>query len=628
MVGESGSGKTVTMLAALGLLPANVEVSGRVRFDDVDLLRLSERELGAYRGRRIAVIIQEALAALNPVQRIGDQIAEAITTHDRTRPRTPRAGGVQAARPCRHPHPEARAFSYPHELSGGMRERVVIAMALANDPEVLIANEPTTALDVTIQAQVLDVLRRVQEKTHTAIILVTHDLGIVAGLAQRVVVMYAGHVVESADVRRLFAAPAHPYTRGLLASLPALARVRTSGRLASIDGQPPSLLAVPPGCPFHPRCSQARLPDPCTTAAPELRDVGHPVHEAACHFAGEPLPVAMPSPVAMTRADAERPDVILEVRDLVKHFRARRGVDVHAVCGVSFDVRRGETLGVVGESGCGKTTTARLLLNLLPATSGTVRFEGQDVLAARGRTMRALRRHMQIVFQDPYASLNPRRSVRSIIAAPLRVHGQYGRSGPGRVDELLTLTGLEPAHADRFPHEFSGGQRQRIGIARALALDPQLVVLDEPVSALDVSVHAGIVNLLEDLQDRLGLTYIFIAHDLAVVGHIADRVAVMYMGKIVESGTRDEVFSRPSHPYTQALLAAVPIPDPHQESSRRRILLAGDFPSPVAPPSGCRFRTRCWKAQALCAEEQPALVDRGQGHPVACHFAEVTDVLP
>jgi oligopeptide/dipeptide ABC transporter ATP-binding protein len=360
---------------------------------------------------------------------------------------------------------------------------------------------------------------------------------------------------------------------------------------------------------------------------PELREV-EAGHGAACHFADEAarLPASMPDPVPRPATGAAG-EVVLEARGLVKHFTGRRGAEIHAVCGVSFDLRRGETLAVVGESGCGKTTTARLLLNLVPPSSGEVRFAGEDVIGARGRRMRALRRQMQVVFQDPYASLNPRRSVGSIIAAPLRVHGLYRNRGKDRVAQLLELTGLEPAHANRFPHEFSGGQRQRIGIARALALEPQVLVLDEPVSALDVSVRAGIVNLLEDLQDRLGLTYLFIAHDLAVVGHIADRVAVMYLGKIVETGTRDDVFTRPSHPYTQALLSAVPIPDPNRESARQRIILSGDLPSPTSPPSGCRFRTRCWKAQDVCAHEEPALIERGQNHPVACHFAETLDVV-
>ena len=623
VVGESGSGKTATMLATIGLLPSTAEVEGQVMFDGRDVLQLAERELNGLRGLRLAIVFQEALAALNPVQKVGDQIAEAMTTHDRTLSRRAvRERTVELLDLVGISDPAGRAGSYPHELSGGMKQRIVIAMAMANDPDVLIADEPTTALDVTIQAQVLEVLRRVQKRTHAAIVLVTHDLGIVAGLADRVAVMYAGRLVETGTVRDVFAAPAHPYTLGLLASLPRIDRHRSASRLVGIEGHPPSLTAVPTGCAFHPRCPRAVLPEPCATSAPELRSV-RPGHGAACHFAGDDSPVAVLSPSSDAAPQGPAGQTVLEVTDLVKHFSRRRGEDVHAVCGVSFTVGRGETLGLVGESGCGKTTTARLILNLVPATGGSVRYEGQDVLAARGRDLRALRRQMQVVFQDPYASLNPRRSVGSIVAAPLRVHGLYRDGGQARVEELLELTGLEPAHASRYPHEFSGGQRQRISIARALALEPQLVVLDEPVSALDVSVRAGIVNLLEDLQDRLGLGYLFIAHDLAVVGHIADRVAVMYLGKIVETGTRDDVFVRPAHPYTQALLSAVPIPDPEREASRTRIVLSGDLPSATSPPSGCRFRTRCWKAQDLCTHEEPALLDRGQGHPVACHFTEV-----
>ena len=633
IVGESGSGKTSLALAVMGLLPASARVTGEVMLGDTRLRGLADRQLARLRGARVAMVFQDALGALNPVHRVGDQVAEAITTHRTMAGADVDTRVVELLDVVGIPDARASARCYPHELSGGMRQRVVIAMAIANDPDVLIADEPTTALDVTIQAQVLDVIRRVKERTRSSVLLITHDFGVVAGLADRVAIMYGGRLVEAGDVDTIFYDPTHPYTRALLAAMPRIDQAG-DGRLEAIAGHAPSLARAPAGCSFHPRCAIALLPAPCATVVPELSPSAADGHQCACHRAGE---VTTPVPDTSRATRRARPagvasDAILEVRGLAKHFpaRGRRSSrspgQVHAVCGVSFDLGRGATLALVGESGSGKTTTARLVLGLLAADGGSVRFCGQEVVGAPSRTMRDLRRHMQVVFQDPYAALNPRLSVGSSIAAPLRVHGLYGDAGADRVAELLEWTALDPSLADRYPSELSGGQRQRVCIARALGVGPELVVLDEPVSALDVSVRAGIINLLEDLQARLSLSYLLIAHDLTVVRHTADAVAVMYLGKIVEIGTVDNLFHRPSHPYTQALLSASPLPDPRRERTRTRILLTGDLPNPVSPPSGCRFRTRCWKAQDICAAQEPALLDRGEGHQVACHFPEPPDL--
>jgi peptide/nickel transport system ATP-binding protein len=468
-------------------------------------------------------------------------------------------------------------------------------------------------------------------------ILITHDLGIVAGMADRVMVMYAGKPVETAPVDDIFYRSRMPYTRGLLNSLPRL-DVDIAGPLLPIPGSPPSLLNLPPGCPFAPRCPL--VIERCLDEEPALETVGTE-HQSACHRSAE-LGEAVtndPERIVVTPDGgpaASNGRAVIEVNDLVKHFPIQGGRlirhqigEVHAVSGVSFDLQQRETLGLVGESGCGKSTTARTVLQLLKATSGSVRYEGQELTTQSRRQLQPLRQQIQVVFQDPFASLDPRMPVGDIVAEPLHVHSRWGRqSGPARVSELFRLVGLNPEHRNRYPHEFSGGQRQRVGIARALALDPKVLVLDEPVSALDVSIQAGVVNLLEELQDRLDLSYLFIAHDLSVVRHISDRLAVMYLGKIVEIGTRSQVYETPAHPYTQALMSAVPVPDPVLERQRRRIILTGDVPSAAAPPSGCRFRTRCWKAQEICAAEEPALIDRGQGHPAACHFAETTSVIP
>jgi peptide/nickel transport system ATP-binding protein len=507
-----------------------------------------------------------------------------------------------------------------------MRQRVVIAIAMANRPDVIIADEPTTALDVTVQAQVLEVLKLAHVETGAALLLITHDLGVVAGIADRVLVMYAGRIVESGSVDQVFYRPRMPYTVGLLASVPRLSDIGLH-RLVPIRGRPPSPLQLPPGCPFHPRCPIRQ--ETCFESEPALEPVEDPGHRAACHFSSKVDAGIFGRPVGDSGTPASAGDVVLRVSGLTKRFPIRSGgiirrrvSDLVAVDDVSFDLRRNETLGLVGESGSGKSTTGRMIMRLLEPTSGEVHFDGR------------MRRDIQIVFQDPFGSLDPRMSVRTILTEAMRVHGLPTAEQSKRVAELLQLVNLEQAHANRYPHEFSGGQRQRIGIARALAMRPKVLILDEPVSALDVSVRAGVINLLQDLKDQLGLSYLFIAHDLSIIRHIADRVAVMYLGAIVETATTQELFALPAHPYTQALLSAVPNPDPNTERRRKRVILVGDVMSSTSATGGCRFRSRCPKfanqlsaaEQQRCIEESPSLADHGVGHGAACHYAEVVKV--
>jgi peptide/nickel transport system ATP-binding protein len=644
IVGESGSGKSVSALAVMGLLPASARVAGSVRLGGGELLGLGDRELSRVRGKAISMIFQDPLSALTPVYAVGEQIAEAVRVHQRVSKGEASGRAVELLDLVGIPDAARRARAFPHEFSGGMRQRVMIAMAIANDPEVIIADEPTTALDVTVQAQVLDVLRTAKEATGAGVVMITHDLGVIAGFADRLVVMYAGKAVETGTAEDIFYRPRMPYTLGLLGSIP---RVDATERrpLTPIEGSPPSLVNLLPGCPFAARCPLKI--DTCVEVEPGLESVGDGGHLAACHRSGEikarqltgidifGAPNGSSPPVA--RIPRERRQTVLRVDTLVKYFPLTKGAVfrrqvgiVHAVDGVSFDVHEGETLGLVGESGCGKTTTVMEILALTKPMDGNVAVLGQDTASLSRAQRKLIRRDLQVVFQDPLASLDPRMPVGDILAEPLRTHGVPKEQRAARIGELLGLVGLGVEHVSRYPHEFSGGQRQRIGIARALALEPKVVVLDEPVSALDVSVQAGVINLLVRLKAVLGLAYVFVAHDLAVVRHIADRVAVMYLGRIAEIGDVDRVFDAPAHPYTKALLSAVPLPDPRNERRRQRIILSGDLPNPVDPPSGCRFRTRCPTFARLdparrqrCVDEQPELLRQGDDHHAACHYVAV-----
>jgi peptide/nickel transport system ATP-binding protein len=624
LVGESGSGKSVSAHSIMRLLPRTARIpNGRILFEGRDLLELPEDAMRNVRGREISMIFQEPMTSLNPVLPIGLQIIEPLQFHLGMSTDEANARAAELLRLVGISDPERRLKQYPHQFSGGMRQRVMIAIGLACNPKLIIADEPTTALDVTVQAQILELMKSLSRDLGIALIIITHNLGIVARYAHRVVVMYSGRVVEQGDADAVFHRPRHPYTMGLLRSVPRLDRART-GLLETIEGLPPSAADPLPGCRFAPRCP-FRLPACDTPPQLTATDTGS---LSACIRAAEiaegKLAWRKPEAAKADSAQVRDTQPIISVRNLTKHFPVKTGMfgrthQVRAVEDVSFDVRPGETVGLVGESGCGKSTVGRLILRLETPTAGDIAFEGREFTKARRSEFKAMRRKIQAVFQDPYSSLNPRMTIGQIIAEPMQVYGiADGAAARERVATLLNEVGLRPELAERYPHQLSGGQRQRVGIARALAIEPQFIVCDEAVSALDVSIQGQIVNLLEALQRRHGLSYLFIAHDLAVVRHISSRIVVMYLGRVMETGDRDELCERPLHPYTKLLLDAAPIPDPTVEKARAPRLIQGELPSPLSPPTGCVFHTRCPMASAECRGEVPALREVRPGHNVAC----------
>ncbi len=589
IVGESGSGKSVTALSLIGLLDDNAHVTGSVKLNGEELIGKSDEEMSKIRGARISMIFQDPLSALTPMFSIGDQLAEALLIHNPEMPKDQvRKRCIELLTLVGITDPENRLDAYPHEFSGGMRQRVVIAIAIANNPDIIIADEPTTALDVTIQAQILDILKVAQRETGAAVVLITHDLGVVAGTADDVMVMYAGRAVERASIDTLFERPSQPYTMGLLGAVPK-PHVAAEHRLVPIKGNPPSLAAIPAGCPFSPRCPMAT--DECRKTEPELLPIeAGEGHLVSCHHMDEirdkhltyadVYPALEPLLPKWADVPRDKRPVVLEVKDLVKTFpiqgkgliRRNKGT-MTAVDHASFTIHEGETLALVGESGSGKSTTLMQIMDLVVPEEGTITVLGKktsELKSARDR--RELRRNLQIIFQDPMSSLDPRMPIYDVLAEPLEAQGWDKNKINKRIGELMYLVGINPDYVDRFPSQFSGGQRQRIAIARALATSPKLLLLDEPIASLDVSIQAGIINLLEDLQVQLKISYLFVAHDLAVIRHISDTVAVMHLGKIVEYGDTEEVFTNPQDPYTKALLSAIPIPDPKVERTRERLV--------------------------------------------------------
>ncbi|MCC6206882.1 MAG: ABC transporter ATP-binding protein [Gammaproteobacteria bacterium] len=634
LLGESGCGKSMTALSLMRLVPAPAGrvAGGRVLLGGEDLLGLSEAAMRRVRGKRIAMIFQEPMTSLNPVLTIGGQIAESVRRHRGLKGAAVTRTVLELLDAVGIADPAQREREYPHQLSGGMKQRVMIAIALAGEPDLLIADEPTTALDVTIQAQVLTLLRRLQRERGMAILLITHDLGVVSEMADQVAVMYAGQIVEQSARGPFFAAPRHPYSRKLFESLPKIEK--RAQPLAVIPGMVPSLARTFTACRFADRCDFAW--QTCREAMPRWIHVSDE-QAARCHLLDAGVAQApdraapAAAPVVRRQRGADQAAPLLEVDGLKVHFPIRRGLlkrivgQVYAVDDVSFSIGRGRTVALVGESGCGKTTIGKSILQLIRPTAGSIRFEGEELTALQGERLRRRRSDFQIIFQDPFSSMNPRMLVGDIIEEGMRALGLEADSTrrQARVEALLEQVGLPRDAVRRYPHEFSGGQRQRICIARALAVNPRLLICDEPTSALDISVQAQILNLLQRLQDEMGLSYLFITHNLSVVSYLADEVAVMYLGRIVEHGTVDDVLGSPRHPYTQALLSAIPVID---QSTRREVIrLEGDLPSPARPPSGCHFHVRCPHAMAQCRAHYPAVTRLGTTHTVRCYLYEADE---
>ena len=639
-VGESGSGKSVTQYSGVQLIasPPGRITEGEILFEGQNLLSYgpNSEELRKVRGGKIGIVFQEPMTSLNPVMTIGNQLTESVMLHLHMTKAQARERAVELLKKVGIPDPESRLNAYPHQFSGGMRQRIVIAMALSCNPKLLIADEATTALDVTTQAQILDPMQDIVKESNTAMVLVTHNLSIVARYAQRVYVMYAGEIVEHGTTEEIFKNPHHPYTIGLMNAVPGL-NDQKDRKLIPITGFVTNLVNRKDECAFMNRCPYATK-ECASGATPRLKAVpGEDDHFAACHRTitketkvEKIFDVADRTYTAKAYDKMTEADKILKVEDLKVYFPVYKGLmrrkiaDVKAVDGITFDIYKGETFGLVGESGCGKSTVARTILRLNDSTGGKITFNGVDITHLDDVKMREHRRNMSMIFQDPYGSLDPRQRAGDIVKEPMKNFriGLSEAEMDKRVDELFALVGLDPAYRERVPHEFSGGQRQRLVIARAISTNPSFIVCDEAISALDVSIQAQVINLLEELQQKLGLTYLFIAHDLSVVRHISDRVAVMYLGQMVEFADWDSLYSNPLHPYTRSLLEAVPVPDPFTEKTRERQIVQGEVPSPMQRPAGCAFSTRCPYATDRCRTQMPLLKDQGDGHKVACHLME------